>query len=39
MTGGTGLGLSIVGHGATLHHAEVELKSALGEELALLCGF
>ncbi len=31
MTGGTGLGLSIVKHGAALHHAEVELKSALGE--------
>ncbi len=39
MTGGTGLGLSIVKHGAALHHAEVELKSALGEGLALLCGF
>ena len=40
MTGGTGLGLSIVKHGAALHHAEVELKSALGEgSLALLCGF
>lgn len=31
MTGGTGLGLSIVKHGAALHHAEVELKSTLGE--------
>ena len=31
MTGGTGLGLSIVKHGAALHHAEIELKSALGQ--------
>ncbi|MDO4269879.1 MAG: ATP-binding protein [Eubacteriales bacterium] len=31
MTGGTGLGLSIVKHGAALHGAAVELKSALGE--------
>ena len=29
--GGTGLGLSIVKHGAALHDAQVELKSALGE--------
>ena len=27
--GGTGLGLSIVKHGATFHHAQVELESAL----------
>ena len=31
MTGGTGLGLSIVKHGAALHHAKIELQSALGE--------
>ena len=31
MTGGTGLGLSIVKHGAALHHAEIELKSAPGQ--------
>ena len=30
MTGGTGLGLSIVKHGAALHHAKIELQSALG---------
>lgn len=30
-TGGTGLGLSIVKHGAALHHAQVDLRSALGE--------
>ena len=28
-TGGTGLGLSIVKHGAMLHHAEIELNSAV----------
>ena len=30
MTGGTGTGLSIVKHGAALHHAKIELQSALG---------
>lgn len=30
-TGGTGLGLPIVKHGAALHHAQVDLRSALGE--------
>ncbi|HIQ97982.1 MAG TPA: hypothetical protein IAB26_15640 [Candidatus Limivivens merdigallinarum] len=29
-TGGTGLGLSIVKHGAILHHADIELKSSVG---------
>ena len=31
MTGGTGLGLSIVKHGAAMHHAQIEMQSALGE--------
>ena len=39
MTGGTGLGLSIVKHGAALHHAEVELKSALGEGTCITLRF
>lgn len=39
MTGGTGLGLSIVKHGAALHHAEVELKSALGEGTCITLWF
>lgn len=39
MTGGTGLGLSIVKHGAALHHAEVELKSALGEGTCIALRF
>lgn len=30
-TGGTGLGLSIVKHGAALHHAQIDLRSTLGE--------
>ncbi len=30
-TGGTGLGLSIVKHGAMLHNARIDLKSAVGE--------
>ncbi|MDO4307222.1 MAG: ATP-binding protein [Eubacteriales bacterium] len=29
-TGGTGLGLSIVKHGAAMHHADLQLKSAPG---------
>ena len=36
---GTGLGLSIVKHGAALHHAEVELKSALGEGTCITLRF
>ena len=39
MTGGTGLGLSIVKHGAALHHAEVELKSALGKGTCITLRF
>ena len=39
MTGGTGLGLSIVKHGAALHHAEVELKSALGKGTCITLWF
>lgn len=39
MTGGTGLGLSIVKHGAALHHAEVELKSVLGEGTCITLRF
>ena len=39
MTGGTGLGLSIVKHGAALHHAEVELKSTLGEGTCITLRF
>ena len=39
MTGGTGLGLSIVKHGAALHQAEVELKSALGEGTCITLRF
>ena len=39
MTGGTGLGLSIVKHGAALHHAEVEMKSALGEGTCITLRF
>lgn len=39
MTGGTGLGLSIVKHGAVLHHAEVELKSVLGEGTCITLRF
>ena len=30
-TGGTGLGLSIVKHGATLHHAQINVDSDLGK--------
>lgn len=30
-TGGTGLGLSIVKHGATLHHAKINVDSDLGK--------
>ena len=30
-TGGTGLGLSIVKHGATLHHAEINVESEQGQ--------
>ena len=30
-TGGTGLGLSIVKHAAAIHHAHIDLQSALGE--------
>ena len=30
-TGGTGLGLSIVKHGASFHHASLELQSELGK--------
>ena len=30
-SGGTGLGLSIVKHGAALHHAQIDLRSAPGE--------
>lgn len=29
-TGGTGLGLSIVKHGATLHHAQINVESEQG---------
>ena len=36
---GTGLGLSIVKHGAALHHAEVELKSVLGEGTCITLRF
>ena len=39
MTGGTGLGLSIVKLGAVLHHAEVELKSVLGEGTCITLRF
>lgn len=39
MTGGTGLGLSIVKHGAALHRAEVELKSALGKGTCITLRF
>ncbi len=39
MTGGTGLGLSIVKHGAALHHAEIEMQSALGEGTTITLRF
>ena len=39
MTGGTGLGLSIVKHGAALHHAEIEMQSALGEGTTITLHF
>ena len=39
MTGGTGLGLSIVKHGAALHHAKIEMKSALGEGTTITVRF
>ena len=39
MTGGTGLGLSIVKHGAALHHAKIEMQSALGEGTTITVRF
>lgn len=39
MTGGTGLGLSIVKHGAAMHHAEIEMQSALGEGTTITLRF
>lgn len=38
-SGGTGLGLSIVKHGAALHHAQIDLQSALGEGTAITLRF